>query len=68
VRHAVELVAHRLHDAGVVVADVEHADAADEVDVAAPGDVPELRAQRPLDDDRMRGRDAARHVPLAKLP
>ena len=65
VRGVVELVADRGHDARVVVADVHDADAADEVDVTPAGRVPDLGAQRMIGDERVRGRDAARHVSLA---
>jgi len=62
---AVQLLAHRGHDARVVVAHVHDSDPAHEVDVAAAGGVPELRSQGVIGHQRMGGRDAARHVSLA---
>src|SRR4029077_2354661 len=59
-------LAHGGHDARMVVADVHDADPAHEVDVALAGGIPDLRALRAMGDDRMRGRDAARHVPVAE--
>jgi len=51
----------------VAVADIHHPDAACEVDVAASGDVPELRPFGVIGDDRMCCRDAAGDVAPAQL-
>ena len=48
----IELGLDRLHHVRVAVADVHHADAAGEVDVAATGDVPELGPLGVIGDDR----------------
>ena len=58
------LLLDRRDDALRRVAAVQHADAADEVDVLAPFDVGEPRAVRVLHEDRRR-RDTARHQALA---
>jgi hypothetical protein len=44
------------------VSDVEHADAADEVDVFLAVDIPEARALGALDEDRVGVADAARDL------
>src|SRR5437773_210089 len=67
VRRVLELFPHRLHDARVRVADVHHADAAGEVDVALAAHVPQLRAPRPGGRDGVGAGDAARHVLRAQL-
>ena len=64
---ALELGPDGLHDVRVGVADIHHADAADEVDEPAPVDVPELGALGPVGDQRMGGGDASRDVLRAKL-
>ena len=62
-----ELLLDRLHDAGVGVADVHHADASGEVDVALAADVPQLGASGPVGRDGVGAGDAAGHVPAPKL-
>ena len=66
VQEALGLLGDRLDDARVVVADVRHADAADEVDERVAVDVGDRRPARPIGDDRLvddqRTRD---RVPLA---
>ncbi|MNE67531.1 hypothetical protein D3C80_1631430 [compost metagenome] len=47
------LLAHRLDDARVAVAEVEHADAADEVDVALALGIPDLGVAAVAEADRV---------------
>ena len=51
VREALELLFDRLEDLGMTVADVEHADAADEVEIFLAVDIPELGTQGTLGED-----------------
>ena len=63
VEEAVDLLVDRLDDPRVVVADVRHPDAADEIDERVPVDVGDRRAARLCGDDRLvhdqRARDGA---------
>ena len=66
VQELVGLLVDRAHDAGRAVAEVLAGDAASEVEVLAPVDVPDLRAPRFRDDEIGRG-DAARDISLPRL-
>ena len=62
---ALQLASHRRHYPRVVVAGVQHADAADEIEKALAVHVPHLGAKAALQHDGVRGEDAARHVAVA---
>jgi hypothetical protein len=49
----------------MVMPDIQDADAADEIEVPAPLDIPDMSALRARHDDGMSGDDTARHVVLA---
>ena len=53
VQEAIDLLGDRLDDARVVVPDVRHADASDEVDERVAVDVGDRRPARPIGDDRL---------------
>jgi hypothetical protein len=61
VAELLELLAHRRHHLGVVVAGVEHGDAGGKVDVAVALHVPQLGVVRPVDEDRQQGADPLDH-------
>src|SRR5579862_8516416 len=67
VRKSTRLFGNCGDDVGIRVARIEHADAADEIDIASSCNVPNRRAGRALDPDRMRRHDAARDVCLSPL-
>ena len=52
-QEAVDLIGDRFHDARMVVTDVRHADASDEVDERVAVDVGDRRAARAIGDDRL---------------
>ncbi|BBH34142.1 hypothetical protein PBDP_3679 [Pseudomonas sp. St290] len=56
-----QLGLHRSDDLGMIVADVQHTDAADEVQVALAVHIPQLRALGPVDDQRVSGDQATWH-------
>jgi hypothetical protein len=62
VGNAFKLLLHRCHDARMVVADVEYADACDEVEILLAFHIPNQCALGAGDGDRMGGEDAARDV------
>ena len=61
-----ELLLHRGDDVGMLVSEVQRADACDEIEVALPLRVEDLRALRPRDDDRRADVKPLRHIALAK--
>jgi hypothetical protein len=60
----IDLRMQRIDDGGKVVSEIRAAEAAGEVDVLAPVDVPDARTFGSRDDERW-GRDAARDVAFA---
>ncbi|MNW01356.1 hypothetical protein D3C71_1969830 [compost metagenome] len=67
VGNLLQLRLNRCDHLWMVMADVHHTDAADEIEVALAVDIPHFSALGPVDDQRMGGDQATRHEPITLL-